>query len=153
MSRNLSDSKQERDLLNRIARLEQLQRERGTLQVQGDNALQIAYTDDAVFHINVAPHTGLIGTFLFTLQYDNPNPNDVVFGDVDIAVNKGTDEFTPVYNLSAYNGGLKTEVINDQFLARSWHTAEGYYPVVKVVRLSTYSSSTAADFYIHYRWR
>lgn len=153
MSRNLSDSKHERDLLNRIHKLEQQVREKGTVQVQGDDSLQIAYTDDAVFHYNVAPNTGLIGTFLFTLQYDNPQENSVVFGDVDIAVNKGTDEFSSTYNLSAYNGLLTMEIINDQYLLESWYTTEGYYPVVKVVKLYTIASSSADDFYIHYRWR
>jgi hypothetical protein len=115
MSRNISDSKQERDLLNRIARLEQLQRERGTLQIQGDNALQIAYTADTVLHLNMAPNTGLIGTFVFALKYDNPQPNDVVFGDVDIAVNKGSDVFGPGTTLDPYFGALQVEVINTQY--------------------------------------
>lgn len=153
MSRNLSDSKQERDLLNRIDRLEQQMREKGTTQVQGDDALQIAYTPDQVFPITLAPNSGLIGTFLCTLQYDNPVPGSVVFGDLDIAVNKGTDTFDPAYTLSPYYGGLSVEVVNDLSLDKAFHDVLGYWPVVKVVRLRTYASEVSDTFYIHSRWR
>jgi hypothetical protein len=151
MSRNLSDSKQERDLLNRIARLEQLVREKGTTQVQGGDALQINYTTDNVFPITLAPASGLIGTFLCVLEYDDPRPESVVYGDLDIAVNKGTDSFAN--NLSAYYGGLHAEVINDLFLEQAFFDVLGYHPVVKVVRLTTTPSMSSDTFYIHTRWR
>ena len=151
MSRNLSDSKQERDLLNRIALLEQQMRESRTTQVQGEDSIQIGYTSDHVLSITLAPTTGLIGTFLCTLQYDDPQPESVVFGDLDIKVNKDTDD--AAHNLSAYYGTLKAEVINDLHIGDMFHAVEGYRPLIKVVRLSTTSSLTSATFFIHSRWR
>lgn len=153
MSRNLSDSKQERDLYNRIARLEQQMRERGTTQVQGDDAIQINCTTDNVFPITLAPTVGLIGTFLCVLTYDDPQPNSVVLGDLDIAVNVDTDVFDPSYTLSPYYGGLTVEVVNDLSLTKAFHDVLGYWPVVKVVRLRTYSDPSSHTFYIHSRWR
>lgn len=153
MSRNLSDSKHERSILNRIARLEQQVREKGTTQIQGIDTVQIAYTDDQVLHLNVAPNSGLIGTFVFSLQYDNPQPDDVVFGDVDIAVNHGTDEFGPLTTLNPYLGTLRVEAVNDLYFGHFWAQEQGYFPVVKTVKLYTAASGAPQDFYIHYRWR
>jgi hypothetical protein len=153
MSSNLSDSKHDRDLLNRIAQLEKQMREKGTVQVQGENAIQIGYTPDSVYPFVVAPNSGLIGTFLCTLQYDTPLPESIVFGELDIAVNKGTDIFNSTFNLSAYFGGLRVEEVNDQYLVNGWHSEEGYYPKIKVVRIYTFPSASSDTFYIHTRWR
>jgi hypothetical protein len=156
MSRNLSDSKLERDLYNRLAKLEQQMRERGTTQVQGDDTIQIGYTADNVFPISVAPSSGadgLIGTFLCTLQYDDSLPGSVVFGDLDIAVNYGTDVFSPSTTLSAYYGGLRVEEINDLYLKELFSENLGYHPLVKMIRLRTFGSDTPTNFFIHTRWR
>jgi hypothetical protein len=159
MSRNLSDSKQERDLLNRIARLEQQMRERGTLQVQGDDTIQIAYTPDHVFSISVDPVDldgdgyGLLGTFLCTLQYKDPVSGSVVLGDLDIAVNRGTDIYDGAYNMSAYYGGLKVEEINDLYLKELYTEQVNHHPIVKMVRISVIAAPGTATYFVHTRWR
>ncbi len=153
MATHALDNQMDEKLVKTVAEHDRLLRESRTTQTQGENAIQIGYTPDAVFTYNVAPNSGLIGTFIFTLQNQSPDAGSVVFGDLDIAVNKGTDTMDSAYNLSTYNGGLTVEVINDLYLVEGWHSQENYYPVVKVVRLKTFASSTADNFYIHYRWR
>jgi len=158
MSSNLSDSKQERDLLNRIARLEQQMRESRTLQIQGDNTIQISYTDDQVFSITLEPADGgdgygLLGTFLCTLQYQAPKPGSVVMGDLDIAVNRGVDVFDGAHNLSVYYGALKVEEINDLYLEQAFSDVIGHHPVVKVVRLRVSAAPGTATYFVHTRWR
>ncbi len=153
MATHALDNQLQEKLLNKIEEHDRLLRESRTTQTQGENAIQIGYTPDPVHTINVAPNSGLIGTLIFTLQNPSADDGSVVFGDLDIAVNKGQDIMDSTYNLSAYYGGLKVEVINDLYLVEGWRSAHGYYPVVKVVRLSTFASSTADNFYIHYRWR
>ncbi len=153
MSSHALDNQMEERLFKELIDLKQQVRDLRTLQVQGESAIQIGYTADTVHTISLAPNSGLIGTFLFVLKYDQPTPTSVVFGDVDIAVNKDTDIFDSTNNLSAYYGGLKVEVINDLYLEGAHYNVLGYHPIVKVVRLSTFASSNVSTFYIHSRWR
>lgn len=153
MSRNLSEHRTEKQVINTLRQVAKQSVQQRTMQQQGSQSIQVGYTPDAVLPFTIAPNSGLIGTFLCTLQYDSPLPDSVVFGELDIAVNKGTDTFDPAYTLSAYYGGLKVEIINDLSLEQAFYNVEGYHPIVKVVRLSTFPSSTVSTFYIHTRWR
>jgi hypothetical protein len=153
MSSHSLDNQMNERLVNEVAELRRQFKEIRTLQTQGEDAIQIGYTPDTLYTITMAPNTGLIGTFLFVLEYDTPPSESVVFGDVDIAVNVNTDTYDPVNTLSAYYGGLKVEVINDLYLEQAYYNVEGYHPVVKVIRLYTTASSTTKTFYIHARWR
>ncbi len=163
MSRNLAEHRPERELINTVRRISTQNLQQRTLQQQGSQSIQVGYTPDSVLTYTVAPNSGLtytvapnsglIGTFLCTLQYDAPIPDSVVFGELDIAVNKDTDVMDSTHNLSAYYGGLTVEVINDLYLEQSFYQEQGYHPIVKVVKLRTFPSSTESTFYIHTRWR
>jgi hypothetical protein len=151
MSRNIAEHKRERKVINAINQATLQGSQTRTLQGQGSQSIQVGYTPDSVFPITLAPASGLIGTFLCTLQYDDPQPDSVVFGDLDIAVNQGTDDYAN--NLSVYFGGLHAEVINDGYLEKLFHDTYGYHPIVKTVRLTTTPSMVSTTFYIHTRWR
>lgn len=85
MSRNLSDSKQERDLLNRISRLEQLQRESRTAQIQGADALKLDKTPGLIISWNLA--AGQRGWGRFNLQDNN---NNLIFGVPSLTFYEGS---------------------------------------------------------------
>ena len=53
MSTNLSDYQPHRDLLRRVAELEKNQRERGTLQKQGDDSVNMKATGVGNQHFSV----------------------------------------------------------------------------------------------------
>ncbi len=139
-----------RDLKNQLSALR-------TQQIQGGNAIQIAYTDDNLLTWNTTPSPGddgrgLIGTFVFTLEYDNPPAESVVFGDLDIQVNQGVDDDD--HHLDFYQLGLQLTQINDGWLAKNYRDQLGYWPVIKILRLFTNTPSMSpVDFYIHSRWR
>jgi len=153
MSTHALDNQMNERIINKLEQHDRQLREQRTLQLQGEDTIQVGYTADSVYAFTVAPNTGLIGTFLCTLQYNSPDAESVVFGELDIAVNKGTDIFDPTYNLSAYYGGLTMQIINDLYLEQAFYNVQGYHPIVKVVKLYTTASATTSTFYIHTRWR
>ncbi len=89
MSVNLSDFQPERDLLRRVADLERIVREKGTLQIQGSEALQVGIIEGYVtFEVpeDTAPHIQLI-------DVTAPTDSNILIGSL-------------VYSIYAVGGGL-----------------------------------------------